>query len=100
MGSSFAPCVDIGRTHDGPVRSRTYAARLPRPDAPILTHLRQYCADAANRLLNIGILQAVLGVEARMGGAERERFGNDMHAHFAEHDLPRKLGFHAAEQSG
>jgi hypothetical protein len=36
MGSSFAPCVDIGRTHDGPVRSRTYAARLPRPDAPVL----------------------------------------------------------------
>ena len=63
-------------------------------------HLRQYCADVANRLLDIGILQAALGVEARMGGAERERIGNDVHAQFAEHDLQRKLGFHAAEQAG
>jgi len=35
-----------------------------------------------------------------MGGAERERLGNDMHAQFAEHDLQRELGFHAAEEAG
>jgi len=60
-------------------------------------HLRQCGADAANRLLDIGILSS--RPRARMGGAERERIGNDMHAQFAEHDLQRKLGFHAAEQA-
>ena len=63
-------------------------------------HLRKCCADAANRALDIGILQAAVCVEALMGGAERERLGNDMHAQFVEHDLQRKLGFHATEQPG
>jgi hypothetical protein len=43
-------------------------------------HLRECCADAANRALDIGILQAALGVEELMGSAERERLGNDMDA--------------------
>jgi len=44
------------------------------------------------------ILQAALCVEQLMGGAERERLGNDMHAQVAEHDLQRKLGFRATGQ--
>jgi hypothetical protein len=63
-------------------------------------HLRECCADRANRLFGIGILQTALCVEALMGGAERERLGNDMHAQFVEHDLQRKLGFHTTEQPG
>ena len=63
-------------------------------------HLGKCCADAANRLLDIGIRQAALCVQELMGGAERERLGNDMHAQFAEHDLQRKLGFHSTEQPG
>ena len=63
-------------------------------------HQRECCADTANRPLDIGILQAALGVEALMGGAERERLGNDMHAQFVEHYLQRKLGFYPTEQPG
>ena len=63
-------------------------------------HLRECCADTANRLLDIGILQATFCVEQLMGGAERERLGNDMHAQFVEDDLQRKLGFHTTEQPG
>ena len=79
----------------------TYAARLPSAGCSnSADHLRECCADAANRPLDIGILQAALCVEALMGGAERERLGNDMHAQFVEDDLQRKLGFHATEQPG
>lgn len=63
-------------------------------------HLRDCCADTANRLLDIGIRQAALCIQELMGGAERDRLGNDMHAQFVEHDLQRKLGFHATEQPG
>ena len=63
-------------------------------------HLRKRCADAANRPLDIGILQVAPCVEALMRGAECERLGNDMHSQFVEHDLQRKLGLHATEQPG
>ena len=98
MGSSFAPCVDIGRTYDDPVRSRTYGGAAAAGCSNSGDHLGQCCADAANRLLAIGIPSS--RPQARMGGAERERLGNEMHAQFAEHDLQRELGFHAAEQAG
>src|SRR5258708_25299196 len=45
-------------------------------------HLRECRADVANRRLDIGILQAALCVEELLGGPERERLGNDMHAQF------------------
>ena len=61
MGSGFAPCVHIGRTHDGPVRSRTYAARLPRPDAPILVTISASAAPTPRTAFSTSAsFQAVL----------------------------------------
>jgi hypothetical protein len=61
-------------------------------------HRGQRRAEAANGPLDMDVLRAALCVKELMSGAESERLGNDMHAHFAEHDLQRKLGFHATEQ--
>jgi hypothetical protein len=90
------PCCPSGRCQVKDLRGEAASVACSNSG----DHLRECCAEAANRPLDIGILQAALCVEALMGSAERERFGNDMHAQFVEHDLQRKLGFHATKQPG
>src|SRR5258708_3723114 len=75
------------------VRPRTYAARLPRSDVPILVTISASAAPTPRTALSTSAsFRSPPCVEALMRGAEGERLGNDMHSQFVEHDLQRKLG--------